>query len=49
MRGSRPRWASADEVYGATTALRATLRARRMGYVVAVACDQHVSTGANPA
>jgi len=39
-------WASADEVYGANTALRAKLRARRIGYVLAVACDQHVSTGA---
>jgi SRSO17 transposase len=39
-------WASADEVYGATTALRAKLRARRLGSVWAVACEQQVSTGA---
>ena len=39
-------WATADEVYGANPALRARLRARRLGYVLAVACDQHVRTGA---
>jgi len=39
-------WATADEVYGANTAFRAGLRARGVGYVLAVACDQHVSTGA---
>jgi len=39
-------WVTADEVYGVNTAFRAGLRARAMGYVLAVACDQHVSTGA---
>jgi len=39
-------WVSADEVYGANTGFRAGLRARRVGYVLAVACDQQVRTGA---
>lgn len=42
----RAAWVSADEVYGANTAFRTRLRRRRIGYVLAVACDQHVSTGA---
>jgi SRSO17 transposase len=40
-------WATADEVYGANTTFRAGLRARRIGYVLAVACDQHVTTNAS--
>lgn len=39
-------WATADEVYGANTAFRTGLRERGVGYVLAVAVDQHVSTGA---
>lgn len=42
-------WVTADEVYGANTAFRAGLRARGVGYVLAVACDQHVATGAGRA
>ncbi|MQA12606.1 MAG: hypothetical protein GEV09_00100 [Pseudonocardiaceae bacterium] len=36
--------AAADEVYGAKTVLRAGPRARGVGYVLAVACNQHVVT-----
>jgi SRSO17 transposase len=39
-------WATADEVHGANIAFRAGLRARGVGYVLAVACDQHVTAGA---
>ena len=39
-------WVTADEVYGANTTFRSGLRARGVGYVLAVACDQHVTTGA---
>jgi SRSO17 transposase len=42
-------WVAADEVYGANTAFRAGLRAHGVGYVLAVACDQHVATGAGRA
>jgi hypothetical protein len=31
-----------DEVYGANPRLRAALQARQIGYVLAVACDDHV-------
>jgi hypothetical protein len=34
-----------DEVYGADPALRAELEARRVGYVLAVACDHSVVAG----
>ena len=34
-----------DEVYGANPALRAGLRARSIGYVLAVACDHPVRVG----
>jgi hypothetical protein len=36
-------------VYGANTAFRTGLRARKVGYVLAVAGDQHVLTGAGRA
>jgi SRSO17 transposase len=39
-------WVTADEVYGANTAFRTGLRERGVGYVLAVAVDQHVTTGA---
>jgi SRSO17 transposase len=42
-------WVTADEVYGANTTFRAGLRARNLGYVLAVACDQPVVTGAGRA
>jgi hypothetical protein len=35
-------WVTGDEVYGANPALRAELEARRVGYVLAVACDHRV-------
>jgi SRSO17 transposase len=39
-------WVTADEVYGANAAFRTRLRAHGLGYVLAVACDQQVATGA---
>ena len=38
-------WVTGDEVYGADPALRAELEARRVGYVLAVACDHSVVAG----
>ncbi len=38
-------WVTGDEVYGASTRLRAELEARGVGYVLAVACDHHVRFG----
>ena len=37
-------WVAGDEVYGNDPRLRATLEARQVGYVLAVACDHPVST-----
>ncbi|WP_408954223.1 IS701 family transposase [Kribbella solani] len=44
-------WVAGDEVYGADPRLRADLHQRRVGYVLAVACDHQVSTpaGKHPA
>jgi SRSO17 transposase len=39
-------WVTGDEVYGANPGLRAQLEARGVGYVLAVARDHHVPTGA---
>jgi SRSO17 transposase len=39
-------WVTGDEVYGQDPGLRADLQARRTGYVLAVACDHRVTTGA---
>jgi DDE superfamily endonuclease len=39
-------WVTGDEVYDADPVLRADLEARQVGYVLAVAKDHHVSTGA---
>jgi SRSO17 transposase len=39
------RWFAGDEVYGQDPALRRQLRARGVGYVVAVASDHRVTTG----
>lgn len=45
--GSLPaQWVAGDEVYGGASTLRATLEERGLGYVLAVACDHHVSTEA---
>jgi SRSO17 transposase len=38
-------WVAGDEVYGADPGLRATLEARGVGYVLAVACDHPVRAG----
>ena len=38
-------WVTGDEVYGADLGLRATLEARGVGYVLAVACDHPVRAG----
>ncbi len=38
-------WVAGDEVYGANPRLRATLEARGVGYVLAVACDHPVRFG----
>jgi hypothetical protein len=38
-------WVTGDEVYGADPSLRAELEARRIGYVLAVACDHLVRVG----
>jgi len=38
-------WVAGDEVYGANPGLRATLEARQIGYVLAVACDHRVRAG----
>jgi hypothetical protein len=42
-------WVTADEVYGANATFRRGLRSRKVGYVLAVACDQQVVTGAGRA
>jgi SRSO17 transposase len=38
-------WVAGDEVYGANPKLRAALQARGIGYVLAVACDDHMPFG----
>jgi SRSO17 transposase len=38
-------WVAGDEVYGADPKLRGCLEARRIGYVLAVACDHRVVAG----
>jgi SRSO17 transposase len=39
-------WVTGDEVYGQDPQLRADLQARRVGYVLAVACDHQVAVAA---
>lgn len=39
-------WVAGDEVYGADSKLRIALQERRVGYVLAVACDHQITTGA---
>jgi SRSO17 transposase len=41
-------WVTGDEVYGADPRLRAELETRRIGYVLAVACDHPVVAGGRP-
>jgi SRSO17 transposase len=43
--GAPAGWVTGDEVYGSDPGLRADLEHRRMGYVLAVACDHRVSAG----
>jgi hypothetical protein len=38
-------WVAGDEVYGANPKLRTALEARGIGYVLVVACDDHVPFG----
>lgn len=44
--GAAAPWVAGDEVYGAATTLRRALEDRSVGYVLAVACDHHVTTAA---
>lgn len=37
-------WVAGDEVYGASSDLRAELESRQIGYVLAVACDHRIDT-----
>jgi SRSO17 transposase len=46
--GVRAGWVAGDEVYGADPALRGECERRGVGYVLAVARDHHVPTGAGP-
>ncbi|MFI7068650.1 IS701 family transposase, partial [Kribbella sp. NPDC050124] len=39
-------WVAGDEVYGADSKLRIALQERAIGYVLAVACDHQIITGA---
>jgi SRSO17 transposase len=41
-------WVAGDEVYGGNPALRANIRALGLGYVLMIACNQHVPTPAGP-
>jgi hypothetical protein len=38
-------WVAGDQAYGANPKLRVALEARGTGYVLSVACDDHVSFG----
>jgi SRSO17 transposase len=44
--GVPARWVAGDEVHGGNPALRGDLEPRRVGYVLAVACDHRVTTAA---
>jgi SRSO17 transposase len=44
--GTPARWVTADETYGGDPGLRVELERRRVGYVLAVARNHHVPTGA---
>jgi SRSO17 transposase len=44
--GTPAAWVAGDEVYGNDPRLRADLHTRQIGYVLAVACDHHVTTAA---
>lgn len=42
--GVPAKWVAGDEVYGGNPTLRSDLEKRQVGYVLAVACDHHVTT-----
>jgi len=44
--GIRASWVTGDEVYGGNPQLRTTLEERGIGYVMAVACSDQITTGA---
>lgn len=46
--GARASWVASDEVYGADLGLRAELKRRGTGYVLAVACSHQVTNAAGP-
>jgi SRSO17 transposase len=41
-------WVTADEAYGGNPALRRRIRELKLGYVLMIACNQHVPTPAGP-
>lgn len=41
-------WVAGDEVYGGNPALRKRIRELKLGYVLMIACNQHVPTPAGP-
>ena len=41
-------WVTGDEVYGADPRLRAAIRAHNLGYVMAIAANRRIPTGAGP-
>lgn len=46
--GATASWVTGDEVYGNDPTLRAGLRHRRIGYVLAVSCDHRIPTNGGP-
>lgn len=46
--GATASWVAGDEVYGNNPALRAGLRQRGVGYVLAVSCDHRIPTNGGP-
>lgn len=46
--GATASWVTGDEVYGNDPALRAGLRHRGVGYVLAVSCDHRIPTNCGP-
>jgi SRSO17 transposase len=47
--GQRPAWFTADEAYGDNPGLRAWLEDQDLNYVLALSCDQRLSTPTGPA
>jgi SRSO17 transposase len=46
--GQRPAWFTADEAYGDNPGLRAWLQDQHLNYVMAISCDQRLSTPTGP-